>query len=346
VKITPTEDAVLRGLLAEVLPIEAPRARLELAEGPILVDGFGWLGVEVLAATIGRDGSVFEAMTGTIRLVHREDLEPAQRARTRAFLDGWADAQKRRFVEQWRIQTPAGMLAGLGPIGILEDLRWQTREEFADAVERDAWSGSGPDWTLYPDLSSRPTPVAEDPAREELLRGAPDREAMLAYLRWLDERGDPRGAFGLDQASDREIARRRARQRLRDHRDYLAGPFPIGEPDEAWREVELDWELGWIARAVVRLSLDGEGPAPDAILRALLELPSARLIRVLVLSIVAGAHDDPRLHRAPSWSALLETPAPSLRRLVIERSPSVMTEPEDEAKLRRLFIGLQELLVA
>ncbi|MBO6933513.1 MAG: hypothetical protein JJ863_01010 [Deltaproteobacteria bacterium] len=340
---------VLLPWLSEVLPIRAERAVLELGdfEAAEVVDG--WVRIPFVGAVLDEDGSLVEATEHPLPLVHREDLE--DEVRTRAFLRGWSKAVAARVGSQH--EESSASLCAMDVIfmaarsrTVIDDLRLRTEDDFEEAMTRARWLDSAPDVVLYPDLSNLPKPVAQDSAREAALALTPDREAMLAYLRWLDERDDPRGAVGLAMAGPRHADARRAQLLLREHREQLIGPFSLGESADAWWEVAFTWEMGWVDTIVVELSLDPAGPSPRALLDALFSLPATRFVRELVLGVAPEVADFDDVHPLARWSDVLGRGSDALRRLELFRADELMDRPEDEAGLRKRFPRLEQLEIS
>lgn len=328
--------------LADVLPLETERAFIQRDASPLSVDDNGYVRVALLAGLRDR-GAVTEVTEKEPGLVHLEDLEFP--ARTRAFLAGWARALRSCLGDlppDASTQDLCELLTRHGPA--LEDLDLTGEDDFAHAIRSAPWRDSDPDVTIYPELDRVPEPIARDPDRERALASDPNDVALQNYLEWLEERRDPRGRLGLWMRSPSVMDGRRARQLLRAEREYLAGPFPIGEPGEAWHEVELEWRDGFVQEARVCLSLDAEGPAPQEILHALLRLPAARLLRRLSVEVDPLADENPERHELARLGDTLTLPSDALRLLRLARHPELQTLSEDEPALRRLFPRLEKLV--
>lgn len=325
-------------MMRQVLPVQGSGFVLDLDKGPV-VEQDGWLSAPVVAGLLDERGELMEAQTGAVTLLHLVDVGDS---RGRAFLAGWRRALE-RMAEPFDSRE---VLARAQPsAAVIEDLRLRSEDDFADALAAARWLDSAPDWIAYPSLEERVAPVAADAAREVGLAARDDDEGMLDYLRWLEGKGDPRGTLGLLQSSTRETDRRLALRLLRERREYFLGGFPLGEPGDAWRELELEWSSGFIRSATARLTLDPGGPAPAAVLRALFALPVARFLRELVLEVEPFAAEDASHHALHSWTDALDVHSDSLRRLVLARDRHVHDRPEDEDALRARFPLLMEIVL-
>lgn len=130
---------------------------------------------------------------------------------------------------------------------------------------------------------------------EAAIADAPDDpEPYLIYADWLQSIEDPRGTLIVLQHHGHED---QARALLEEHRAHFLGPLATFAPDgdeaaRRRRKLELAWHLGFIREARIGWSSGGRpaarGEAIEAIeaMRALLALPSSRLLRHLAIESV------------------------------------------------------------
>ena len=171
--------------------------------------------------------------------------------------------------------------------------------------------------------------IAEDP-------GDPAR--YLVYADWLQLRGDARGLLiALHHAAHqapRDAARAEAAAALlHEHRYALLGrlePYTRPRPGHAEIEVELDWFMGFIRRARLRLATDDR--VAEA-LACLLETPSAWFLQELVIEPLETRRAP---QAGPLVALLLERPPRSLRLLQIGKPGAWEVPPEVRAALPRL----------
>jgi uncharacterized protein (TIGR02996 family) len=171
-------------------------------------------------------------------------------------------------------------------------------------------------WRRVPFVCDEPT----EPALEEALRAGGGAETALVYADWLAQHGHPRAQLIVVQHARRErpddpaLIAEEARL-FEHHADILLGSLGahLHEVQHHYYGLELAWEHGFIARA--RVGRDGIGPA-EPVLDLLLNHPSARFLRELVIGCHQGGDQDNRkmaellIYGSPS-------PAPPLRRLYL-----------------------------
>ncbi|MCA9612232.1 MAG: hypothetical protein R3B99_35115 [Polyangiales bacterium] len=328
----------LARMLDDVLPVRGERVLLARDEEAFVVGDDGWIDVPVLVAETDT-GEIREVAAGhAAHHVHLEDLEPEHAPRTRAFLAGWAEAWSRAFRDEPSIHLD-WLLARATVPHLLDDLRLQSKDDFAHEVAAARWLDSGPDWATFPDLAKVPVARASDVDWER--RVAAGDEPLFAYARWLDAQGDPRGTATLAAHAPTRHAWRRARGVREEHAEYFFGPFPDDVRD-GFAEVELVFEGGFAAELAYYASRDVVGPTPAEVLDAALRLPSTRFVRVVRLAPDYEPEDGQ--HPLACWSDALTRGSDTVRELHLVRSAS-MHAREDEAKLRRLFPRLRVLNV-
>jgi hypothetical protein len=162
-------------------------------------------------------------------------------------------------------------------------------------------------------IDPAPGPIARDEAQEALLAEDPTESGFSVYADWLTARGDPRGELALLQA------RGGGAELLEAHQRYLLGGLTDLLDDDGGQPVlEIGWRLGWIRAARVHTTRRHEdlGVDLEAVLRALLALPSARFLEDLVIG-AASCHE---LGVEESVALALDEGGdhPALRRLVFE----------------------------
>lgn len=148
-------------------------------------------------------------------------------------------------------------------------------------------------------------PIAENEALFAALERDPNnREAFLVYADYLQSEEDPRGELIALQAAGRKLD---ANRLLQKHERYFVGNLWL-------YPVLLDWKMGFIewARIAVKREHEDQGVRQGAMLKTLLQLPSARLLRELVLG-APSIHEDVLDEMLEAlWS---EAPRPLLRSL-------------------------------
>lgn len=111
-----------------------------------------------------------------------------------------------------------------------------------------------------------------DAELEAQIAAAPDDEqGYLVYADWLQQQGDPRGAWIALHTTKGLAARAAIGAFLAQHRAALLGPLAPYEP-------ELAWFMGFVQRARIA------GPDAAEIARALLDAPCGAFVRELVFA--------------------------------------------------------------
>lgn len=111
-----------------------------------------------------------------------------------------------------------------------------------------------------------------DAVLEAQIAAAPDDEqGYLVYADWLQQQGDPRGAWIALHTTKGLAARAAIGAFLAQHRAALLGPLAPYEP-------ELAWFMGFVQRARIT------GPDAAEIARALLDAPCGAFVRELVFA--------------------------------------------------------------
>jgi uncharacterized protein (TIGR02996 family) len=181
--------------------------------------------------------------------------------------------------------------------------------------------------------------AARDAELEAVIAEDPDDAARyLVYADWLQLRGDARGLLISLQHAAHQHPRDKARAEaaaalLHEHRYELLGrlePYTRPRAGHTDAEIELDWFMGFIRGARLRLPTDAR--VADA-LACLLETPSSAFLQELAIDpLEARREPDP----APIVTKLLERPPRSLCRLQIGKPGAWQVPPELRAALPRL----------
>ncbi len=343
---------VLREWLSEVLPIRAGALYVQLGgDDEVECTASGDLATTIGLAVLGDDEAIASYTEASVSFAHREDLDLPDR--TRSFLRAWA-----KHVALDHEGCDVDRALSLRPFdvaphrSVLEDLANESEDDFLVALgDRRLWDSS-PDVTPPPlDISdhTHAVPIARSPEHERTIEEADFAdEAFLAYARWLEDHGDPRGAVGVFERTGTRMGERRAARVIATHERYFYGPFPSNDwdPHVLGGIVELGLRMGWVDAAFVRLGGEGEGEKLDAILSSLLRLPGARFLRELEIAPPEYAAADEPVEEV-LMPLLASGGHPTLRVLVLPREAF----PEDASreaivkKLRPSFPRLSSLIL-
>jgi hypothetical protein len=162
-------------------------------------------------------------------------------------------------------------------------------------------------------IDPAPAPIARDEALEARLAEDPTGDGFSVYADWLTARGDPRGELALLQAKAGGAELLEAH-----HRYFLGGLGRFLDDDGGEPVLEIGWRLGWIRAARVHTTRRHEdlGVDLEAVLRALLALPSARFLEDLVIG-AASCHEL-GVEEGIAQALADGGRRPTLRRLVFE----------------------------
>lgn len=337
-------------------------------DGEWTINQRGWIDVPIIVANLV-EGEVDEATGGVVRrLVHREDLLPAQSARTAAFIKAWlktwrlylgchtdpvGQAPERHIRNSATIENPE-----LDSFEGFAKAMWEERQAHDHFVDSRAWRQ--PDrGRRYPDLDKKVSCVAADLAWEQEVRDG--KRDLDEYAQWLLENKDPCGEMHRVFADTGELARRRQTRFMDKHRRYMRGPFTC----RRWNEVAFEGANGWIEEATFCFSFDPGGPELEAVVSAVYSLPRARFLsrmtcqgwrdltrryapkdespEITLLANIFG--NSVGIDVPDSWSAYLP-PHPHLRELTLYVHPEMLPfDDEERQRLHTLFPSLETLNV-
>ncbi|MBA3391968.1 MAG: DUF4132 domain-containing protein [Deltaproteobacteria bacterium] len=190
--------------------------------------------------------------------------------------------------------------------------------------------------TLGEPLAAGPAAVGNPELEALLVEDPTDIGRYLVYADWLQTAGDPRGALlALDHAAHqtRDQAHVVAANALRyEHHQAFLGPLePFTRERDGLVPVQLEWFMGFIKAARLRLATDD---LVETVLGYLFDSPSGRVLQELVV-------EPPSTRRVPDADrivkVLLARRPPTLAMLQIGKPGSWQITPELRAAFPRLL---------